>query len=105
MTVIELEPFRAEHLQGVVALCAAEGWDTYTEDPERTRRALSSPGSTTLIAVDGGVVAGLIQLQSDGEIQAHLSALLVGEAWRATATIFCSSVPRAGGAATVAAGC
>ncbi|HKH42542.1 MAG TPA: GNAT family N-acetyltransferase [Solirubrobacterales bacterium] len=83
MTVIELEPFRAEHLQGVVALCAAEGWDTYTEDPERTRRALSSPGSTTLIAVDGGVVAGLIQLQSDGEIQAHLSALLVGEAWRA----------------------
>jgi predicted N-acetyltransferase YhbS len=28
------------------------------------------------------VIAGLIQLQSDGEIQAHLSALLVGEEWR-----------------------
>ena len=43
---------------------------------------LCSPGSTTLVAVDDGVVAGLVQLQSDGEIQAHLSALLVGEPWR-----------------------
>ena len=34
------------------------------------------------VAVDEGAVAGLVQLQSDGEIQAHLSALLVGEAWR-----------------------
>jgi GNAT superfamily N-acetyltransferase len=79
---IELAEFGREHLDGCLALCSAEGWDTYTEDPERTYRALSSPGSTTLVALDDGGVAGLVQLQSDGEIQAHLSALVVGESWR-----------------------
>jgi predicted N-acetyltransferase YhbS len=39
-------------------------------------------GSTTLVALEDGQVAGLVQLQSDGEIQAHLSALLVGDQWR-----------------------
>ena len=34
------------------------------------------------MALEDGRVAGLVQLQSDGEIQAHLSALLVGEDWR-----------------------
>jgi GNAT superfamily N-acetyltransferase len=79
---IDLEGFERTHLSGALALFAAEGWETYTEDPERTRRALAAPGATTLVAVDDGVVAGLVQLQSDGEIQAHLSALLVGEKWR-----------------------
>jgi GNAT superfamily N-acetyltransferase len=79
---MELSPFEREHTEGALALFAAEGWETYTEDPERTYRALSAPGSTTLVAIDGGQVAGLVQLQSDGEIQAHLSALLVGELWR-----------------------
>jgi predicted N-acetyltransferase YhbS len=79
---IELQNFGREHLAGAVALFNAEGWETYTEDAGRTYRALSAPGSTTLVAVDAGAVAGLVQLQSDGEIQAHLSALLVGETWR-----------------------
>jgi GNAT superfamily N-acetyltransferase len=79
---IELEAFERRHLSGAIDLCDAEGWETYTEDPERTYRALASPGSTTLVAVDDGTVAGMVQLQSDGEIQAHLSALLVGERWR-----------------------
>jgi predicted N-acetyltransferase YhbS len=43
---------------------------------------LTSPGSTTLVAVEEGAVAGFVQVQSDGEIQANLSGLLVGEAWR-----------------------
>src|SRR3954471_14927322 len=62
--------FRSEHLRGAMELFAAEGWDTYTADPERTLRALTAPGSTTVVAVDGGAVAALVQLQSDGEIQA-----------------------------------
>jgi GNAT superfamily N-acetyltransferase len=66
----------------VIALVDAEGWETYSEDPERTYRALAAPGSTTLVALEDGQVAGLVQVQSDGEIQAHLSALLVGEDWR-----------------------
>jgi GNAT superfamily N-acetyltransferase len=82
MSETDVRAFDREHLDGVIALVDAQGWDTYSEDPERTYRALRSPGSTTLVALDDGVVAGLVQLQSDGEIQAHLSALLVGEAWR-----------------------
>jgi ribosomal protein S18 acetylase RimI-like enzyme len=83
-----------------LALFTAEGWDTYYEDPERTFRALTSPGSTTLVVVDDGDVAGLVQLQSDGEIQAHLSALLVGERWRGRGfarRLLRESLARAGG--------
>jgi ribosomal protein S18 acetylase RimI-like enzyme len=43
---------------------------------------VDAPGATTLVAIDKGVVAGLVQLQSDGEIQAHLSALITGAQWR-----------------------
>jgi ribosomal protein S18 acetylase RimI-like enzyme len=82
MTEIEIEEFGRGHLDGVLALLEAEGWETYTEDPERTGRVLTSPGSTTLVAVEDGAVAGFVQVQSDGEIQAHVSGLLVGEAWR-----------------------
>jgi ribosomal protein S18 acetylase RimI-like enzyme len=63
-------------------LLATEGWDTYTVDPARTARALSAPGSTTLLALDRGRVVALVQLQSDGEIQAHLSSLLIATPWR-----------------------
>jgi ribosomal protein S18 acetylase RimI-like enzyme len=79
---MELASFAQKHLDGALALFAAEEWDTYTADPERTHRALAAPGCTTVVAVDGTIVAGLVQLQSDGEIQAHLSALVVGEDWR-----------------------
>jgi GNAT superfamily N-acetyltransferase len=70
-----------EYLEGALML-AAERWQTYTADPERTYRALTAPGATTRVAIDKGVVAGLVQLQSDGEIQAHLSALITGAQWR-----------------------
>ena len=75
---IELTGFVREHLEGALMLFAAERWQTYAADPERTYRALTAPGATTLVAIDQGVVAGLVQLQSDGEIQAHLSALITG---------------------------
>jgi len=78
----EVKEFGREHLTGALALLAAENWRTYTADPERTYRALTAAGATTLVVIDGEAVAGLVQLQSDGEIQAHLSALLIGERWR-----------------------
>jgi ribosomal protein S18 acetylase RimI-like enzyme len=78
----QLRPFTRGDLGGAMRLFAAERWQTYTADAERTYRALAAPGSTTLVAVEGELVVGLIQLQSDGQIQAHLSALLVGEGWR-----------------------
>jgi ribosomal protein S18 acetylase RimI-like enzyme len=79
--MIQFEPFTRTHLAGATDLFAVEGWGTYT-DRDRTYRALTAPGCTTLVAVDGDEVAGLVQFQSDGEIQAHLSALIVGEPWR-----------------------
>jgi GNAT superfamily N-acetyltransferase len=78
----ELASFRRRHLEGALALFAAEDWQTYTADAERTYRALAAPGSTTLVAVEETQVVALVQLQSDGEIQAHLSALVVAEGWR-----------------------
>jgi ribosomal protein S18 acetylase RimI-like enzyme len=77
-----IEPFARAHLDGLITLVAAEGWDEYTADVERTRRALIAPGVTTLVAIVGGRVVGAIQLQSDGLIQAHVSMLLIDRKWR-----------------------
>jgi ribosomal protein S18 acetylase RimI-like enzyme len=82
MTEVVIEAFAQSHLEGLIALVAAEGWTEYTDDTERTYRALIAPGVTTLIAIADGRVAGVIQVQSDGLIQAHLSMLLVDRNWR-----------------------
>ena len=83
MTEAAIEPLRAPaHMEGLIALFAAEGWSEYADDVERTHRALSAPGATTLVAGAGGRLVGAIQVQSDGFIQAHLSLLLIDQEWR-----------------------
>ncbi len=82
MTDASIEPFAPPHLDGLIALVAGEGWTEYTEDLERTYRALTAPGVTTLVAIVGGQVVGAIQIQSDGLIQAHVSLLLIDGNWR-----------------------
>lgn len=82
MTDVSIEPFAQAHLDGLIALVAAEGWTEYTEDAERTYRALSARGVTTLMALADGRVVGAIQVQSDGVIQAHVSMLLIDREWR-----------------------
>ena len=77
MTDVSIEPFAQAHLDGLIALVAAEGWTEYTEDAERTHRALSAQGVTSLVALADGRVVGAIQVQSDGVIQAHVSMLLI----------------------------
>ena len=77
MTQASIEPFARAHLDGLIALLAAEGWTEYTDDVERTYRALTAPGVTTLVAIVAREVAGAIQVQSDGVIQAHVSMLLI----------------------------
>ena len=74
--------FQPADLDGVIALCAAEGWPSFPEDPARALRALTAPGVTTVVAADGAHVAGFAQLLSDGEIQAHLSLIAVDPAYR-----------------------
>jgi ribosomal protein S18 acetylase RimI-like enzyme len=75
--MMECRPIRREDLPGVVALCEVEGWKSYVEDPERAWRALTAPGVTCFTAVEAGEVVGFVQMQGDGEIQAHLSLILV----------------------------
>lgn len=82
MTDASIEPFAQAHLDGLIALVAVEGWAEYTEDAERTYRALNAPGVTTLVALADGRVVGAIQVQSDGVIQAHVSMLLIDREWR-----------------------
>jgi ribosomal protein S18 acetylase RimI-like enzyme len=82
MTEASIEPFTEAHLDGLVSLVAAEGWTQYADDTERTCRALTAPGVTTLVAIAGGRVVGAIQVQSDGAIQAHVSMLLIDQGWR-----------------------
>ena len=69
-------------LRRLIALVAAEGWTEYAEDAERTYRALSGRGVTTLVALADQRGVGAIQVQSDGVIQAHVSMLLIDRQWR-----------------------
>ncbi|HEY1427752.1 MAG TPA: GNAT family N-acetyltransferase [Caulobacteraceae bacterium] len=73
----EVRVFQPGDLDGVIALCAAEGWPSFPEDAARALRALTAPGVTTIVADDAGRVVGFAQLLSDGEIQAHLSLIAV----------------------------
>jgi ribosomal protein S18 acetylase RimI-like enzyme len=100
MTDATIEPLGRAHLDRLIALIEAEGWDVYSDDPERTYRALTAPGVTTLVAIAGERVVGAIQVQSDGLIQAHLSLLLIDRDWRGAglgSTLLREGLERAGG--------
>jgi ribosomal protein S18 acetylase RimI-like enzyme len=100
MTEASIEPFADAHLDGVIALVGAEGWAEYADDPDQTRRALSAPGTTTLVALADKEVVGAIQVQSDGIIQAHVSMLLIDPEWRGRrvgAKLLRDGLDRAGG--------
>jgi len=70
-----IEPFAKAHVAGVVALCAAEGWPSWT--PERVVRALSAPGVVALVAVEEDRVVGVAELLTDGEVIGYLGLLVV----------------------------
>lgn len=80
--MILYEPIARLRLAGVIDLCKAEGWASYTEDVETTWKALVAPGVITIVAVEGEDVLGVAQMLTDGHIQAHLSLILVGPAHR-----------------------
>ena len=80
---LQIVPFAPQHLTGVMELFASERW-SYANDQQRTVRALTAPGSLTLVALQGDEVRGIIQVLSDGEIQAFLALLLVNSAHRGT---------------------
>ncbi len=71
------------HLSGVVGILASLGWDNFRHDPDSTRRSLTAPGVTTVVAVapEAGEVVGFAQVFSDGVFQSHLGLLAVDEGW------------------------
>ncbi|MBI3429022.1 MAG: GNAT family N-acetyltransferase [Actinobacteria bacterium] len=79
---MEFQSYNRGHLDGVLSICALEGWKSYVTDHERTHRVLTAPGVTTVVAIENGEICGFAQVQSDGEIQAHLSVLAVKEDYR-----------------------
>jgi predicted N-acetyltransferase YhbS len=78
---VEIVPFARKHLAGAMEIFAEERW-AYAQDGERTWRALSAPGTETLVAVGEERVLGLAQTMGDGEIQTFLAALIVARASR-----------------------
>lgn len=79
---MEIRRFADADLEEVLRLCRAEGYPTHAEDPARALRALTAPGVTTVVADTGSALAGVAQMQSDGEIQAHLSLIVVDPSHR-----------------------
>jgi ribosomal protein S18 acetylase RimI-like enzyme len=79
---MDIRRYAQGDLAGIIRLCEAEHWPSFPEDPARAHRALTAPGVTAMVAVEGDQVVGFAQLQSDGEIQAHLSTIAVDPAFR-----------------------
>lgn len=87
-------------LPGVIALCVAEGWPSYPEDPARAHRALTAQGATAVVAVDDDRVVGFAHMLSDGEIQAFLSNIAVASTHRRRGIarrLIAEALERAGG--------
>ncbi len=76
---MDVVAYEHRHLDGIIDLCAAEGWPSFPADPARAHRVMRAPGVTTVVAVEGERVIGFACVQSDGEIQAHLSNIVVAE--------------------------
>jgi ribosomal protein S18 acetylase RimI-like enzyme len=97
---MEVVGYERWHLDGIVALCRVEGWPSLADDPERAHRVLTAAGVTSVVALDGRTVLGFAYLQSDGEIQAHLSNIVVSASHRRSGVaraLLQSGIERAGG--------
>ena len=76
----EITTFGQGHIEGVVRLCAAEGWPSWT--PENVAAALSAPGVIALTALTDDDVVGAAQLLTDGRVIAYLGLLVVDRGFR-----------------------
>jgi ribosomal protein S18 acetylase RimI-like enzyme len=97
---VQYRDYAEVDLPGVIAICVAEGWPSYPEDPARAHRALTAPGATSVVAVDGDRIVGFAHMLSDGEIQAFLSNLAVASTHRRRGIarqLIAEALERAGG--------
>jgi ribosomal protein S18 acetylase RimI-like enzyme len=86
---VNIVTYEPRHLDGVLALCKAEGWISFAGNPERAGRAMTGPGVTALVALDDEAgpgdeerVLGFAQAVGDGCFGGYLAMLLVDDAAR-----------------------
>jgi predicted N-acetyltransferase YhbS len=78
----EVVSLEREHLPGVIELFSDERW-SYADDEQRTWRALTAPGTLSLVALSSErTIIGIVQVLSDGEVQAFLAVLVVASQHR-----------------------
>lgn len=97
---VQYREYVEDDLAGVIELCVAEGWPSYPEDPARAHRALTAPGTTSVVAVDDERIVGFAHMLSDGEIQAFLSNIVIASTHRRQGIarqLIAESFERAGG--------
>ena len=75
LRLLRIEPFTYRDTDEVVALCAAEGWPSWT--PAKIAAAFTSPGVVALTARDESGLVGVAELLTDGEVIAYLGLLVV----------------------------
>lgn len=80
--MVTIVPFAERHVAGVVALCAAEGWPSWTSDT--VTAAFSAPGVLAVVAEEGDRVVGAAQLLTDRTVIAYLGLLVVAADARGT---------------------
>lgn len=81
MADVSIESFLPAHAEAVSALCVAEGWDSW-DDPQRVARALTAPGTTTLVAIRDRLLVGAIEVLTDGDINWIIGTLVVATSER-----------------------
>jgi ribosomal protein S18 acetylase RimI-like enzyme len=79
---VEYREYQADDLSGIIELCVAERWPSFPEDPARAHRALTAPGVTSVVSLDGDRLVGFAYMLSDGEIQAYLANITVAKSHR-----------------------
>jgi ribosomal protein S18 acetylase RimI-like enzyme len=97
---VEYREYAEGDLPEIIALCVAEGWPSYPEDPARAHRALTAPSATAVVAVDDDRIVGFAHMLSDGEIQAFLSNIAVASTHRRRGIarrLIAEALDRAGG--------
>jgi ribosomal protein S18 acetylase RimI-like enzyme len=79
---VHFRRYAERDLDQVLALCVAEDWPSYPEDPVRAHSVFTAPGVISVVAEDDDDVVAFAYCQSDGAIQAHLSLLVVAASRR-----------------------
>lgn len=79
--MVEIVSFEPKFLDTLLRLCKQEGWISFAANPERAGRAMTGPGVTALVAVEGEgaeqEAVGFSQAVGDGCFGGYLCMLLV----------------------------